>query len=322
MIEREFKISKWSEIYQDTFNDHSNLYRDALLSYNWLTRLQDSCHMSSYHASQGSAQNYGLRSKFRNFNHFSNPRYSRLGDLNLHGLNEAAIKEKMRSQIFPETQANTQENAQNKTSNAAEEIYQCLENYARDLTESPKKKYNQRAKLYKLNEHADIRTTTSRVLELFINSTIKAYILLRGFLLEAVTIRGLDDDEMVQYSEHDKQPFIGENFNKKSKSQVYREISDNACAALLHWTTMKQNYMGINAMANSRETSHNNMISLKLFVLWLNSYRNLFTEKGKCRYCDRIFNDEGQVPTWREYNLHNPSAYHMACRPVQWQYWS
>ncbi|XP_055341354.1 mediator of RNA polymerase II transcription subunit 27-like isoform X2 [Paramacrobiotus metropolitanus] len=125
------------------------------------------------------------------------------------------------------------------------------------------------------------------VIEVVIDRSFRAVIFMRGIMIEAINIRGIE-----------------ENFNLEPKSlrpldlwspsefEVYRILTNNATSALLYF-------------CNPLNPDH----VLKPYLIWLNSLATLFSLP--CRKCGKYL-DRGMPSTWRDYKRFEP--YHESCR--------
>jgi len=122
----------------------------------------------------------------------------------------------------------------------------------------------------------------TRVLQIMVGRVMFAHIVLRGLVIERVFVRGLDEEDL-----HD-----GIDLVSKSQYQTMQLITDHASASALFY---------------SYSRTHDE--SLRVFIAWLRSYRNLFNEP--CRRCKRHLL-RGIPPTWRDF--HTLLPYHFDCR--------
>lgn len=134
------------------------------------------------------------------------------------------------------------------------------------------------------------------LLSITLARTLKAYVILRGLIIEWVNIVGYGE---LQASDFD----IGSGDNEvsldtvwtKSKHHVFKRISEHAAAAMIHF------YL-----------PNNPQLALRSFLMWLRSYEKLFYDP--CHSCERIIqSSDGSVPVFRDLRTLKP--YHDLCRP-------
>lgn len=121
------------------------------------------------------------------------------------------------------------------------------------------------------------------LLKITIDRVLKCVIILRGWIIEWVNAKGLNeefvdlDDRLDIWSE--------------SKYEVFRKITDHMNSAMLHFSS----------------PNHNDQ-ALRGFLFWLKSYNNLFNKE--CKKCGNKLKDY-LPPTWRDYRTHE--SYHISC---------
>jgi len=136
------------------------------------------------------------------------------------------------------------------------------------------------------------------LLHITLARTLKAYVILRGLIIEWVNVVGFGE---LQPSDFD----VGESSDPtnvsldavwtKSRHQVFKRISEHAAAAMIHF------YL-----------PNNPGLALRSFLMWLNSYEKLFSDP--CHACEKIIqSSDGSVPVFRDLRTLKP--YHDLCRP-------
>lgn len=136
------------------------------------------------------------------------------------------------------------------------------------------------------------------LLNITLARTLKAYVILRGLIIEWVNILGFGE---LQASDFE----VGESADQgsvsldtvwtKSKHHVFKRISEHAAAAMIHFY-----------LPNNPE------LALRSFLMWLNSYEKLFYDP--CHACEKIIqSSDGSVPVFRDLRTLKP--YHDLCRP-------
>jgi len=135
------------------------------------------------------------------------------------------------------------------------------------------------------------------LLHITLARTLKAYVILRGLIIEWVNVIGFGE---LQSSDFE----IGETNQSnvsldavwtKSRHHVFKRISEHAAAAMIHF------YL-----------PNNPSLALRSFLMWLNSYEKLFYDP--CVACEKIIqSSDGSVPVFRD--LRTLKAYHDLCRP-------
>uniref|UniRef100_H2Y928 Uncharacterized protein n=1 Tax=Ciona savignyi TaxID=51511 RepID=H2Y928_CIOSA len=109
---------------------------------------------------------------------------------------------------------------------------------------------------------------------------------LRNLLLEKILVKGLDED---LYFENGTIDLFTE-----SQYECMRRISEHVMSAVLQYSSY---------------STPQPELSLKYMLLWLQSYKNLFTDP--CNVCGKHL-DGGLPPVWRDFR--NPVACHDNCR--------
>lgn len=124
----------------------------------------------------------------------------------------------------------------------------------------------------------------STVLQITLAKTLKAVIVLRGLLIEYVSIKAFSEDFLTD----DGRPDIW----SKSKYQVFNKVTDLVTAGTIHFY-------------------HPQLpdASLKSFLIWLNNYKTLFS--APCSKCGKYL--QGFLPPiWRDTRSSQPL--HDGCR--------
>lgn len=137
---------------------------------------------------------------------------------------------------------------------------------------------------------------SSAIVEVTLDRLLTASLVFKGFMIEWVMVRGYDEahrrqDYNVAHVATPADPYCPDVWTE-SKYEVFRRITDNSNAAMLHY-----GHAGYPEMA----TMH--------FFTYLHSFVNLFTDK--CRSCGMHLHDN-MPPTWREFKFLEP--YHEGCR--------
>jgi len=134
------------------------------------------------------------------------------------------------------------------------------------------------------------------LLSITLASTLKAYVILRGLIIEWVNIVGFGELQASDFDIGDSsQGSTLDTVWNKSKHQVFRRISEHAAAAMIHFY-----------LPNNPE------LALRSFLMWLNSYEKLFHDP--CYACTKIIqSSDGSVPVFRDLRTLKP--YHDLCRP-------
>lgn len=135
------------------------------------------------------------------------------------------------------------------------------------------------------------------LLNISLARTLKAYVILRGLIIEWVNILGYGE---LQASDFDVGDEDNDNVSldtvwTKSKHHVFKRISEHAAAAMIHFY-----------LPNNPE------LALRSFLMWLRSYEKLFYDP--CHACEKIIqSSDGSVPVFRDLRTLKP--YHDLCRP-------
>jgi len=123
------------------------------------------------------------------------------------------------------------------------------------------------------------------VLNITLGRTLRAVVVLKGWLIEWVVVRGLGEDNTKEGGMID--------LWTESRFKVFQKVTDNANAAMLHFCA----------------PTHPEL-SVRSFMTWLHSYITLFTEP--CRKCG-LHLQANLPPTWRD--LRSLDPYHEECKP-------
>jgi len=124
----------------------------------------------------------------------------------------------------------------------------------------------------------------STILQITLNKTLKAVVILRNFTVEHVIVRAYSEDFLNEDGKID--------LWSNSRYKVFQMVTDHATVALLNYCSPM-----------------NPAISLKMFLNWLRSYGTLFTVP--CNRCGNYLR-EFLPPTWRDFR--NFAACHEACQ--------
>jgi len=115
--------------------------------------------------------------------------------------------------------------------------------------------------------------------------TLRMVVILKGWLIEWVVVRGINEDMTKEDNSVD--------LWTESRFKVFQKVSDNANGAMLHFYTPIFPEL-----------------SVKSFMSWLHSYITLFT--APCKKCNlHLLNN--LPPTWRDLRTLDP--YHEECKP-------
>lgn len=125
------------------------------------------------------------------------------------------------------------------------------------------------------------------VMKLTLDRVLKAVVVLRGFIIEWVNVKGINE----QFLDLDDKLDIW----SESKYEVFRKVTDHMNSAMLHF----------NLPLNPE-------MALRSFLVWFKSYSSLFEKE--CKKCS-IKLKNYLPPTWRD--LRNYDAYHDTCRPLR-----
>jgi len=251
-IETNTNIDLLAQLSLDATHDSSQLYLEILHAYQWNTRLRENCQLTFLYAQQNSTKRWSSAS-----NHISGRRrpHKNLGTPGNHTFKSSEIYEHMRK-LVGQLQA----------------IFSGLVD----------------AKLHPVNQYVSLVNSNSRILEVSVQNTMRVFLVLRGYLVENIVVRGLDEPRCYENGDIDLQT--------PTRYKVFRHVNNNATAAMQYYVFP----------TGSFDTN------LKTLLAWLRSYKSLFTEK--CRKCQKFFDKEGVVPTWRDFKV--LTAYHDGCRSL------
>lgn len=126
------------------------------------------------------------------------------------------------------------------------------------------------------------------VLKVTLDRVLKAAVLLRGFVIEWVNVKGINEEFLDLEDRVD--------IWSESKCEVFRKVTEHMNSAMLFF----------NALNASSE------IALRTFLVWFKSYSTLFDKE--CKKCGTKLRNY-LPPTWRE--LRTYEAYHDVCRPLK-----
>jgi len=135
------------------------------------------------------------------------------------------------------------------------------------------------------------------LLNISLARTLKAYVILRGLIIEWVNILGFGEMQANDFDvgEGDNDNVSLDTVWTKSKHHVFKRISEHAAAAMIHFY-----------LPNNPE------LALRSFLMWLRSYEKLFYDP--CHACEKIIqSSDGSVPVFRDLRTLKP--YHDLCRP-------
>merc|ERR1712004_101501 len=253
-LEQITNIDYLTQINLDQDHDDNQLFTEVMASYIWFSRLKDYFQLGYHHIQASHTRRWSEQSKF-----ISNRRRT-----------ERRLNDESPTAHFCKNQ----------------NVYEHLQKLCLQLPSN----YTgiKLAKIHPATQSINLATSNNRVLQIEIFNTRHVFIVLRGFVLESITARGMDEHVFNQNGDID--PFTS------SKHIVFRSVTNAATSAI-------QYYMyAINT--GSIDTT------LKTMLAWLRSYKNLFTEK--CKKCFQLLDSECMVPTWRD--TKNLSAYHESCR--------
>lgn len=127
------------------------------------------------------------------------------------------------------------------------------------------------------------------VLEITIGKTMRVLVVLRGLIIEWVTVKGYHED----FRNEDGKLDIW----SKSRYQVFQKVTDHCSAAMLHFFSPSTVYYADAA--------------LQSFYMWLSSYRTLFS--SCCHKCSKYLVNN-LPPTWRDFRSRQMEPYHECCR--------
>lgn len=121
------------------------------------------------------------------------------------------------------------------------------------------------------------------ILEIRVGQVMKAMVCLRGLCIENVVIKAIHEDFTKPHNKkHD--------FDSPSRYEVFQMITDHAHSILLNFNT------------------YNPDSTFKQFLMWLNSYRSLFSQP--CSRCHKLLRNM-LPPTWKDYPSYEPT--HLLC---------
>ncbi|XP_043670122.1 mediator of RNA polymerase II transcription subunit 27-like [Vespula pensylvanica] len=107
---------------------------------------------------------------------------------------------------------------------------------------------------------------------------LKAVIIIRGMMIEWIVVKGYEESIDLW---------------TQSRHKVFRKVTENALAAILHFDSVEYPELGVQS-----------------FMIWFHTLINLFIEP--CKHCGLHLN-KFSPPTWRDF--HNGEAYHEECKP-------
>lgn len=250
VIENTTSIDLLAHLSSDTSHDSQQLYREILHAYQWNTKLRENSHWAFSCAQQNSTKRWSGAS-----NHISGRRrpFRQLGTPGNHTFKSQDIYEHMKKLV---THLST--------------IFAGLCD----------------AKLHSVNQIIPVDKSNSRILEVTVQNTMRVFLVLRGYLVETIVVRGLDESRYLENGDVDLQT--------TTRHQVFKKVNNNATAAMQYYVFPTGSFD----------------INLKTLLAWLRSYRNLFTEK--CSKCSQFFDKDGVMPTWRDFKA--LTAQHDGCR--------
>jgi len=250
VIENTTSIDLLAHLSLDTSHDSQQLYREILHAYQWNTKLRENSHWAFSCAQQNSTKRWSGAS-----NHISGRRrpFRQLGTPGNHTFKSQDIYEHMKKLV---THLST--------------IFAGLCD----------------AKLHSVNQIIPVDKSNSRILEVTVQNTMRVFLVLRGYLVETIVVRGLDESRYLENGDVDLQT--------TTRYQVFKKVNNNATAAMQYYVFPTGSFD----------------INLKTLLAWLRSYRNLFTEK--CSKCSQFFDKDGVMPTWRDFKA--LTAQHDGCR--------
>lgn len=127
------------------------------------------------------------------------------------------------------------------------------------------------------------------VMRLTLDRVLKAVVLLRGFVIEWVNVKGINEE----FLDHEDRVDIW----SESKCEVFRKVTEHMNSAMLYF--------------NSPITPNSDVV-MRSFLFWFKSYSSLFDKE--CKKCGTKLRNY-LPPTWRE--LRTYEAYHDVCRPLK-----
>ncbi|KAL2735157.1 mediator of RNA polymerase II transcription subunit 27 [Vespula squamosa] len=107
---------------------------------------------------------------------------------------------------------------------------------------------------------------------------LKAVIIIRGMVIEWIVVKGYEESIDIW---------------TQSRHKVFRKITENALAAILHFDSVEYPEFGIQS-----------------FMIWFHTLINLFNDP--CTHCG-LHLKQFLPPTWRDFS--NGDAYHEECKP-------
>jgi mediator of RNA polymerase II transcription subunit 27 len=127
---------------------------------------------------------------------------------------------------------------------------------------------------------------SNAALSITLGHTLKAVVILKGWLIEWVVVRASNEDMTKEDGTLD--------LWTESRYKVFQKVTDNANAAMLHFCA--PNYPEL---------------SVRSFMIWLHSYITLFSQS--CKKCSLHLCTNMMPPTWRD--LRSLEPYHEECKP-------
>ncbi|CAG0897567.1 unnamed protein product [Cyprideis torosa] len=128
---------------------------------------------------------------------------------------------------------------------------------------------------------------SNAVVQLALGRVLRALVIFRGLMIESVVIKGFGESNCDEETGH-LNPW------KQSNFKVFRKVTENANAAMLHYYSP--------VMPD---------LAVRSFMTWLHSYVDLFSKP--CSRCgSHLFGLK--PPTWRDFR--DLSAYHDECKPT------
>jgi mediator of RNA polymerase II transcription subunit 27 len=123
--------------------------------------------------------------------------------------------------------------------------------------------------------------STNAIVHINLGRVLKAAIVLKGFMIEWVTVKGFEES-LENVDEH----------WTESRHQVFRKVQDHAHSAMLHFfsPTLPE-------------------LAIKSFITWFRSYVTLFADQ--CKKCGNHLHNT-LPPTWRDLRTLEP--FHEECK--------
>lgn len=123
---------------------------------------------------------------------------------------------------------------------------------------------------------------TNAILHITLARAVRAAVILKGLLIEWVTVKGYDESLLDAVDEH----------WTLSRHQVFRKVQDHAHSAMLHFfsPTLPE-------------------LAIRSFITWFRSYVSLFTDP--CKKCGKHLHNT-LPPTWRDLRTLEP--FHEECK--------